>query len=1201
MAEPEIKEAILSTETLVGSLGDLDQVLHKSAKSWAETRLATKEVTKTYGDLGEIYAKILDQFSKGEKIDKRLIVGYRAHFRAIQNIEKEMVRVEKMTKMLNLASMKWYQLLGKAGGAIAGATMGLGRQVAQVAGLSLGYKELSDALLRYNRNMFTTTRIGGLYGESLKDVRRGMDLAHKTTTLAQEDFLRLATSIKKVYVGIPPTTEEIGRFASELQKRFGYSVEATEEALNNLMAVQQRMPDVMDRMRDGWDAYSRSAGEGGAATTSMTLRMEALGFSAGEIRDAMTAIKPPDMESGSLLKFEKRLSENIKRQKDSQRQIAQDFEPTLRALSDAFAKASELATKVSGVIKELGAGFQTAAAYLSVFNTLGGIVFLMNMRKWYSNARLFAKLKWSGGLPGIEQAAAGGGMAARAAGGVPDFVARGVAARAAGGGMAARAAGGVPGFVARGVAARAAGGGMAARAAGIFGGGTLLGSLALLGSAVGMAKGGMKHQRYVQRQEGEGKWDFFKSRSKENITALSKSKYNPLGNVLGGAGAKIWEMMVGPQKEVGKMSKEFEGDQAKYNKALKSTLDISADWSTYANNIRDASNRTLKVMELTSQVIDEIRGGLPTVAKGMAEIGTLTGKPLEFALRVDVVAAEQDVTRALNNWRINAAKSMGQMRSLMEKGTMSGASEGFKSIVKQSAAFKAEADAVEEVEGKLHRLKEQQKTLEVGSKAFKETEDQIAELEAKLKPLHQKLSEAMKPSSEVVRDTTIMFEEVQAAIARTDEAKGKAMAVGDLGTFATLEKEADVLQTRLLAIKDTLNGYGETLAMVGKRSQASLNAILKPMEAQLHHQKSIVRYSRTAMETAEEANLGLSKSYELRLAYVESLEKEKKLLEDANGLIMQELKSDFKGKQVKLDQNALLSDSVGYTEALLKNGTIDEDLKIRMLTYADQYRDNQTRTLEITKESLAATKSMREGYLDAMTEMVANAGDFAAVIGTQETGVTQLIAAGARSTFKYGGVMEKGAKGVREKAVGWSASGGLRPENMEVLGGRQKRATELKGYAEFDLQREVKQKTDAMRKGLATGAVKQGEAVGGSTEKQMENYMKSGVFVGGARVSPGKAEKGDLATAAAATAAMIPFNAGKGVGAKQATTGRMGIPTSRSVRSIEGGILSSVPAEGGSAKGESIVSVRIDLSPDASRLFTAKTTESTDVRTQPAD
>jgi len=109
------------------------------------------------------------------------------------------------------------------------------------------------------------------------------------------------------------------------------------------------------------------------------------------------------------------------------------------------------------------------------------------------------------------------------------------------------------------------------------------------------------------------------------------------------------------------------------------------------------------------------------------------------------------------------------------------------------------------------------------------------------------------------------------------------------------------------------------------------------------------------------------------------------------------------------------------TETLKKQGP-----EAKALTkYWGEHQDITTNELKQQQKIYDITKDVREGYLDAMTEMAAGAGEFSKIIGTQDKGVTQLMQSvkdvtgeDRMNTMALGGKRVKDAGGGRTKVAG---------------------------------------------------------------------------------------------------------------------------------------------------------------------------------------
>jgi hypothetical protein len=123
--------------------------------------------------------------------------------------------------------------------------------------------------------------------------------------------------------------------------------------------------------------------------------------------------------------------------------------------------------------------------------------------------------------------------------------------------------------------------------------------------------------------------------------------------------------------------------------------------------------------------------------------------------------------------------------------------------------------------------------------------------------------------------------------------------------------------------------------------------------------------------------------------------------------------------------------------SLKKTGDDAKDL----MAYYAKHQEYKTKEMQQQQKIYDLTKSIREGYLDAIREMSVGAGEFEKIIGTQEMGTTQLMKAVKdttgeykTNTFKLGGMQESTATA---SGVGAQLTGQMTTRGLKFIGGAE--------------------------------------------------------------------------------------------------------------------------------------------------------------------
>lgn len=167
-----------------------------------------------------------------------------------------------------------------------------------------------------------------------------------------------------------------------------------------------------------------------------------------------------------------------------------------------------------------------------------------------------------------------------------------------------------------------------------------------------------------------------------------------------------------------------------------------------------------------------------------------------------------------------------------------------------------------------------------------------------------------------------------------------------------------------------------------------------------------------------------------------------------------------------------------------------------LIGLSQDFQKSQSETMKHQQKIYELTKEMREGYMDSFREMSANVGEFSKIIGTQETGITQLMKTVEEATGEKKLNTMKGGVMVTEGAGGYDARKGV--AGRYTVGGAQ-----FRGQGEWEsLNQDV----------YGYGKAPQGPPVAGGA---VTDFMKDG-GAGAFRDALEKTPAGDQATMATA-------------------------------------------------------------------------------------
>jgi len=214
---------------------------------------------------------------------------------------------------------------------------------------------------------------------------------------------------------------------------------------------------------------------------------------------------------------------------------------------------------------------------------------------------------------------------------------------------------------------------------------------------------------------------------------------------------------------------------------------------------------------------------------------------------------------------------------------------------------------------------------------------------------------------------------------------------------------------------------------IDPKNEKEMNSLIANRTALLANQKLI----QDAINSKNKASIGYVKSSvdvvsasakqeeEMNSVYSERLATQRQLMETAQfgfgasvAMLQQQVDLEYelmnvqkermsKFRQSVIQQHRLTEEQTlqlegarSYNEAqnmITKSFGKTGDAAKALVSLSQDFQKSQSETMKHQQKIYELTKEMREGYMDAFREMSANVGEFSKIIGTQETGMTQLM------------------------------------------------------------------------------------------------------------------------------------------------------------------------------------------------------------------
>ena len=454
----EVEKFITSLEDIQKALGGVDRF----TKEYSETFKKTLSAMESNSDM---LAKGVKRSSDEYKKSSEQIKNYIKQMAILKAQSRELYDAqEKLTQQVERAGKGWgayTESIGKGLGKLSGGLSTFASYTAAFGTQSMGVKELSSKLLKYNQSMFDLSRIQQIAGRNTSDLSNVFKKVKENTTMAKNQFVEMASSIGKVNIGIAPTADQIADVASMMKNQFGPSIDIIKQKTEAFFQIQSDWPDMADDILRAQDALKKGDEAGAAAIKANTMaRYRQGGASSQVLKEMDQMMTKTTKEQQEFNKYGEHSAKASQEWEDTSIDAAKKMEPALIGLADASKKLAVELGKIPAILATISIAME-AAGFLSA---TGGISLLT---------------KGLGKLAQRAMAGKGAGLAINAAGGASSTLGGAVAS---GAGTAGSAGAGVAG--AAGVAGKASG---MARLAGV--GSRALGAVNPIGAvaAAGMA------------------------------------------------------------------------------------------------------------------------------------------------------------------------------------------------------------------------------------------------------------------------------------------------------------------------------------------------------------------------------------------------------------------------------------------------------------------------------------------------------------------------------------------------------------------------------------------------------------------------------------------------------------------------------------------------------------------------------------------
>jgi cytochrome c556 len=1006
----------LSTSSVKLSSAFLDVQRKFMSMSGEATRL-----TQEYKKLKDTTFGIIENYQKQGTLSAKLVSDYAKQAKCIQDLKKQYEDMAKIEKILGIAAMtnmeKTKAVMEKLHG---GTTMLVGK----LATLGITYENLKGKLLEYNRTVFDGMRIGERYGDSLLDYESALAKVTSSTSLSKQNFAELNLMVKQMSVGIPMTSEEVGKLATSLSGRLGYSAEQVTKAFQALLEVQNKLPDIFERV-------NRAQTGGASSAKALYNQLVGIGATRQQIEAAMNAISQPKTGTKGLMEFEKNITKSRQEIENATLDIAGKMQPALETVAKIEAIFAASVAAIPGIILMATAGFATFGVPLARagFQLKEMIADLLIMRglAFSGGGSIAGGAVQAGGTimaQGVGQAAGSAAMptlrtAGQILGGAAAAETAGASGAAAGGGAAV--GGAVAGMTALTLGAVAAGAALVAFAP------TLVEMANKARDDKSAKRTGIDTERF--QSGNRHRWDVTNIAKNAGITDTVKASEEGRGESV----ANIVQDMM-KEKDETKVQVALSGMLAKNllseDTVRKIIVSRVKDQKKAEQEIKDVISKSVaesKSMAIVQRTIEVAMVGqrqqLQVVLDYYKHIGD-AGKDAASSLKEGLIGTE--TAGSMMTAGVNAMK---QQYDVLAKQTgtqviemLSDQPEIMEKVFGGgSKAIAEDAKAIDNLRKEMDKLQDQKVNItsdkgltgEGADKNIQEKRKKIDEEISKKQAVIDKKEQALQQKVGAAAKNSGLNLGIELTNKELDATREKLKVIEDIEKAgqSLLQHQIDD-KAKLLAAEDKIT---DSLA---KQTKLQTSGMLAGMEKETAvTERNLAMHQQLLSLADAQANiaskLGLPQSYE---AVQKQVTATKQVLEDNQKIYDQQqaiVTATEKEYGIRIDTKSVVEGTKTVEQAVAegiassknKQGKSTKDVADAEAMVVQAIKKQVPAATEVTQATaklLDITKTWREGWLDAMDEQITNAGEFSGVMSFGAQNVPGKMAAGAMGTFRYG-------------------------------------------------------------------------------------------------------------------------------------------------------------------------------------------------------
>lgn len=365
MADP-LKETVVTLEQIQKALQGVSGITLEYQETLSKATSAMLNKNKM---LADGVKKTSEAYQHSEKSIKALVQQMALLKQESKVVADAQAQLEKQAERLSKGYLAYAEDLQKIAGFAKNAISAATQYTAILGVQSLGLKTVTERGLKYNQALFDLSRIQQVSGKGTRNLAQAFGTIKEKTTLAKDQFAKMASEIGNVNLGLAPTPSEIADVASVMKDRFGPATDIIIAKTKEFFEIQSEWPDLADEITKAQAAIAKGNEAEAKSHQSLALTMaRQSGMNVQSIKSIKEMTTKSTQEQKDQVKTNEQIAKTTQEYGDLQLSVFSKMEPALQSLSVAAEDLAKQLAKIPEALALISGGMESAG----LLGTMGG-------------------------------------------------------------------------------------------------------------------------------------------------------------------------------------------------------------------------------------------------------------------------------------------------------------------------------------------------------------------------------------------------------------------------------------------------------------------------------------------------------------------------------------------------------------------------------------------------------------------------------------------------------------------------------------------------------------------------------------------------------------------------------------------------------------------------------------------------------------